>query len=297
MINNNKFHNLLFNLLFYIVSIFPLVILLRSATINIVTLILPIVFLLYIYATKIKISFIDDNNLLIYLFFFLLFILVNSIFHNESIIIILKSLGNFRYLLLTIIVFFILENINKKQRAFLVNFNVLLIFFICVDIIYQYFFYKDIFGFEPGMCSKGIEAGCNRFSGVFGDELIAGGYLSQIGVLFLLLFYYLNQKKKYILYKNIIYFIGLTSVIIITGERNATLILILTFSFIFCFQNKIKHLLLFISFLIGLIFFLGTYSKSIEERFVFPLQSFNKLNVANFYQKLSNNPLVYHYAA
>ena len=145
-----------------------------------------------------------------------------------------------------------LENTNKKQRAFLVNYNVLLIFFICADIIYQYFFYKNIFGFEPGMCPKGIEAGCKRFSGVFGDELIAGGYLSQIGVLFFLLFYYLNQKKKYILYKSIIYFISLASVIIVTGERNATLILILTFLFILCFHNKFKHIFLFISLFIDL---------------------------------------------
>ena len=297
MINNKTFHSLLFNLLLYIIFIFPLVILLRSATINVVTLILPILFLLYFYATKIKISFITDNNLLIYLFFFLLFILINSIFHNESNIIILKSLGNFRYLLLTIIVFFVLENTNKKQRVFLVNFNVLLIFFICADIIYQYFFYKNIFGFEPGMCPKGIEAGCKRFSGVFGDELIAGGYLSQIGVLFFLLFYYLNQKKKYIFYKSIIYFISLTSVIIVTGERNATLILILTFLFILCFYNKFKHIFLIISLFIGLIYFLGIFSKSIEERFIFPLQSLYKLNAANYYQKLSNNPWGYHYTA
>ena len=299
MIDNKKYHSFLFKLLFYLVAFFPLIIIFRSASINVATVILPILFLFYINIVKIKINNIINNLLFTYLFIFFLFILINSIFRNQDYYLILKSLGNFRYLLLTVAVFFVLENTNKEQKKFLIYFNASLILFVCADIIYQYFFYRNIFGFLPGMCPKGVIVhGCARFSGVFGDELISGGYLSQIGMLFFFLFYFFDQKKKnLILNKKTIYFLGLCFVIIITGERNAVLIVILTIFFLFFFQKKLRYFFLYISLLIFLIFSLGVFSKSIKERFVKPIKSLNNLNIENFYKKLTNNPWGYHYEA
>ncbi|MDC1179449.1 O-antigen ligase family protein [Candidatus Pelagibacter ubique] len=298
MIDNKKYHSFLFKLLFYLVAFFPLIIIFRSVSINVTTVILPILFLFYINAVKIKINDIINNHLFTYLFIFFLFILINSIFHNQDYYLILKSLGNFRYLLLAGIVFFVLEKSNKEQKKFLIYLNVTLILFVCGDIIYQYFFYKNIFGFLPGMCTEGITEQCQRFSGVFNDELIAGGYLSQIGLLFFILFYFFNQKGKNLkLDKNNIYFLGLFTVIIITGERNAVLIVILTLFFILIFQKKLRYFFLYILFLIVLIFSLGVLSNSIKDRFVKPLISLDKLNTANIYEKLKNNPWGHHYEA
>ena len=149
------------------------------------------------------------------------------------------------------------------------------------------------------MCAnKVLSEGCQRFSGVFNDELIAGGYLSQIGMLFFILFYFFHQKEKnLILNKKIIYFLVLFSVIIITGERNAVLISTLTLLFIFFFKKKLKFVFLFITLLIVLIFSLGVFSKGVEERFVKPIKSLNDLNTANIYEKLINNPWGHHYEA
>lgn len=299
MMDDRKYQNLLFKLLFYLVAFFPLIIIFRSTSINIVTVILPILFLFYIKTVKIKIIDIINNYLFIYLFVFFLFIVINSIFRDQGYYLVLKSLGNFRYLLLTIVVFLVLEKINKEQKKFLIYFNVTLILFVCADIIYQYFFYKNIFGFSPGMCPKGVVVGgCSRFSGVFGDELIAGGYLSQIGVLFFILFYYFDQKTKIIiLNKKTIYFLVLCFVIIITGERNAVLIVVLTMTFLFFFQKKLKYFFLYILLLTVIIFSLGVFSKSVKERFVEPIKSINNLNIENFYERLRNNPWGYHYEA
>ena len=298
MIDNKKYHSFLFKLLFYLVAFFPLIIIFRSASINVTTVILPILFLFYINAEKIKINDIINNHLFTYLFIFFLFILINSIFHNQDYYLILKSLGNFRYLLLAGVVFFVLEKSNKEQKKFLIYLNAILILFVCGDIIYQYFFYKNIFGFLPGMCPKGITEECQRFSGVFNDELIAGGYLSQIGLLFFILFYFFDKKEKNLtLNKNNIYFLGLFTVIVITGERNAVLIVILTLFFILIFQKKLRYFFLYTLFLIVLIFSLGVFSNSIKDRFVKPLISLNKLNTANIYEKLKNNPWGHHYEA
>jgi len=295
MLNNKKFHNFLYKSLFYLVAFFPLIIIFRSATINIATVILPIFFLIYINIVGIKINNIFNNHLFTYLFIFFLFILINSIFHNQDYYLILKSLGNFRYLLLTVAVYFVLENTSNEQKKFIIYFNVILIILVGGDIIYQFFINKDIFGFKAGMCANEV---CQRFSGVFGDELIAGGYLSQIGMLFFILFFFFHQKEKnLILNKKNIYFLGLYSVIIITGERNAVLILTLTLLFIFFFKKKLKFVFLFITLLIVLIFSLGIFSKGVEERFVKPIKSLNNLNTANIYEKLINNPWGHHYEA
>ena len=88
-------------------------------------------------------------------------------------------------MLLSVGVLLVLDKISFKEKKIFIYSNLLLILFVCVDIIVQFLFYKDIFGFLPGMCPKGVSAICYRFSGPFGDELIAGSYLSQIGLLFL----------------------------------------------------------------------------------------------------------------
>ena len=299
MLNNKKVEHYLYKLLLTIVIFYPLIIIFRSTTLNLITVILSMVFLYHISNEEKKSDIFLNNILLLYLFIFFIYVLINSIFHQQSYFLILKSLGNFRYLLLTAAVFYVLEGATKEQKKFLIYFNVILIIFVSGDIIYQFFLNKDIFGFKPGMCPNGLlPEGCQRFSGVFGDELIAGGYLSQIGMLFLILFYFFNQKKKnLILNKKIIYFLGLYSVIIITGERNAVLITTLALFFIFFFQKKLKYFFLSILLFIVLIFSLGVFSKGVEERFIKPIKSLNNLNTANIYEKLINNPWGHHYEA
>lgn len=284
--------------LYYLIALFPLIIILRSATINVVTVIFLIFFLIYANIARIKIANIFKNNLFTYLFIFFLYILINSIFHNQDYNLILKSLGNFRYLLLTVAVYFVLEKMSKKQKKFIIYFNVILIILVGCDIVYQFFFYENIFGFPPEMCSQGFDRECQRFSGVFGDELIAGGYLSQIGMLFLILFYFFNQKEKnLILNKKIIFFLGLYFTIIITGERNAVLIITLTLLFVFFFKKKLEFVFLLIALLIVLIFSIGVFSKGVQQRFIKPIKSLNNLNTANIYENLKNNPWGHHYEA
>ena len=299
MVNNKKVEHYLCKLLLIIVIFYPLIIIFRSTTLNLTTVILSIVFLYHISTEEKKSDIFLNNFLLFYLFIFFTYVLINSIYHQQGYFLIIKSIGNFRYLLLSAAVFYVLEGATNEQKKFLIYFNVILIIFVSGDIIYQFFINKDIFGFKPGMCSNGLlPEGCQRFSGIFGDELIVGGYLSQIGMLFLILFYFFNQKEKnLILNKKIIYFLGLYSVIIITGERNAVLITTLTLLFIFIFQKKLKYFFLSILLLIVLIFSLGEFLKGVEERFVKPIKSLNNLNTANIYEKLINNPWGHHYEA
>jgi hypothetical protein len=121
---------------------FPLIIILRIAAINTATLITSAI-LLFFFIKKIEINFFKDR-ILIYLSAFLFFIFANTLVHNQDFDIILKSLGNYRYLILTLSVYFALDSISEKSKKIFIYFNLCLVIFVGLDIIYQYNFQKNI---------------------------------------------------------------------------------------------------------------------------------------------------------
>ena len=172
-LNNTK------KILYFLVLIFPLIIVLRSAAINIALVFISLISILLIVKRQ---DFFFKDYFIKFIIIFLSFIFINSLFQFHNIETVIKSLGNFRYLFLTFAVFITLENITKKNYFLFIYLNLILIILIGLDILYQYNFKENIFGLMPGMCDSNLE-NCVRFSGVFGSELIAGGYLSQIGLL------------------------------------------------------------------------------------------------------------------
>ena len=186
IINHKKFNNIFL----CIILLFPLILILRSAATNIITIIISLILLIFC-TQKVK-NYFSKNNLLIFLSIFFFFSTINTLINNQDLIQTIKSLGNYRYLFLAIAVYIALDNSSKKFYENLVYFNFFLVIFVGLDIFYQYIFQKNIFGMMPGMCDK-YGANCQRFSGVFGDELIGGGYLSQFG---LLVFFFITKFKK-----------------------------------------------------------------------------------------------------
>ena len=237
IVNKNITNNFLNKVLLLLVFFFPLIILLRSSAINITTILVSIIMFFYFFKKK-QVN-IFKNNLLIYIIVFFSYIFVNSIIHFTSFDLLLKSLSNFRYLLLSMGVFLSLHIASENKKKFFIYFNIIIIFLVSIDILYQYFFYEDIFGFAPGMCTN-VLIKCQRFSGVFGEELIAGSYLSQIGFLILMLFLNLELNKIYFsFFFKIILCIFLLTIIILTGERAALLIVTVSLFFISFFKKKV----------------------------------------------------------
>jgi O-antigen ligase len=284
-------------LLLFLVFFFPLIIVLRSSAINITTVVISILILFNIFK-KIQTE-IFKNKLVIYIIIFLSYIFINSLIHFTSFDLLLKSLGNFRFLLLSLAVFFVFEKMSDIQKKFFIYFNIIIILLIAFDILYQFIFYKDIFGFLPGMCSRILPIKCLRFSGVFGDELIAGSYLSQIGFLILILFLNLDLKKKYFnfLIKAFLC-LFLLLIILLTGERAALLIIIISLFFIFFFKKKIINFFIILLFLLTLIFFLGQKIESINIRFNKLFNSWGSTSEQEpITKKIMESPWVLHYQA
>ena len=93
----------------------------------------------------------------------------------------IKSFAYIRFILFAMGLVLILDEF-KKFKLFLF-FIFLIIAFVEVDVIIQFIFGKDIFGHVP---SNRV-----RFSGPFGDELIAGGCITQfLSITFFLLFFF-----------------------------------------------------------------------------------------------------------
>jgi O-antigen ligase len=279
-----------------LVFFFPLIIILRSTAINIAVIAMSFIMLFYFF--KKKKDFFKDK-LVTYIFIYFSFIFLNSIIHFTSFELLLKSLGNFRYLLLSIAVFYVFGKISFSQKKFFIYFNITLIFLIALDILYQFIFYKDIFGFVPGMCVNTNPIKCVRFSGIFGNELIAGSYLSQIGFLILIFFLNLDLKKSYFnLLIKIFLCLFLFLIILLTGERSATLIIMISLFFIFFFKKKIISFFIIMLFLLTLTFFLGQKVESINSRFVKLFDSWGSTSEQkSIINKLVESPWGLHYQA
>jgi O-antigen ligase len=290
-LNNTK------KILYFLVLIFPLIIVLKSAAINIALIFISLISILLIVKRQ---DFFFKEYFIKFIIIFLSFIFINSLFQFHNIETVIKSLGNFRYLFLTFAVFITLENITKKNYFLFIYLNLILIILIGLDILYQYNFKENIFGLMPGMCDSNLE-NCVRFSGVFGSELIAGGYLSQIG---LLIFFLISDNKKFneskfyqIITRTFILFLFL--IIVLTGERNALLIFLICI-FLFCFlQKKIRMVTFLISNVTFLIILLlvSQNTQTIKGRYLKVLNISASKNESSIIEKIINTPWSYHYQA
>ena len=280
-----------------LVFCFPLIIVLRSSAINVAVTLVTILILFNIFKKK-QIEILK-NRLVIFIIIFLFFIFINSIINFISFEILLKSLGNFRYLFLSLAVFIVFEKISEKQRKFFIYFNLIIILLVIIDIFYQFIFYKDIFGFAPGMCDNSLPVKCLRFSGAFGDELIAGSYLSQIGFLILILFLNLDFNKiNFNYFMRFFVFFLLLLAILLTGERAALLIFVISFFFIYLFKKKIINFFFLLFFFLVLIFFSSQKIDSINKRFINLFDSWGstskQMTITN---KIIESPWSFHYQA
>lgn len=287
--------NLINKFFLFIVLCFPLILILRSFAINLVTITASVVFLLFFFK-KIKTD-LSKNSFLIYLFVFFFFILINSIIKNQEFNLILKSIVNYRYLILAIIVYIVFDSVSEKLKIFIIYFNICLVVIVGMDIIYQYNFEKNIFGFLPAFCDD-FGKNCVRFSGIFNQELIAGAYLSQVGLLFFFILNKKNQKSSFNYKFNYFFLAFLFSVILLTGERNALLVFLLSIFFYYIFQKKyLKFIKFFLLFFILFIIFAQKFN-SVNNRFVNVVNTWGDVyheKKSTLFEKIKDNPWSLHY--
>ena len=165
-------------------NIFPLIMLMPSGYITVYVAFFIIYSYTFIFIEKIriKILFLDY---LIFTFFILSIISTIINYSNTNYVILSKSIADIRFALL----FLLIRNLFYCK---IIRINILLIFslfctiFLSLDIFLQFFYGKDILGYPE------INA---RYSGVFGKEAIAGGYIQKFSILAILACFFLKFKR------------------------------------------------------------------------------------------------------
>ena len=251
MINNRK--------IFYLdklILFLPFSIIIGNAAININSILIG---LIYISLLALNRRYIFNNAKIILIFFVFLVPLSIGSFNsiNQSISLISLA-GIFRYFLVMLAIILCLE----KDKEFLNNFSKAIfvaIIFTASDTLIQFFFGKDILGYEI-QTSHG-----NRLSGPFRDELIVGSYLTKM--LFISFFFFLskNHNKKFFFYLVLIFVI-----VLLSNERAVTIMLFFSLIIYFSFSSFIKtrmKLTILTTFILS-IFLIVNFNSSIKSHFI-----------------------------
>ena len=238
-----------FQIVFYI---FPIMMLFPSGFITSYVTIFTLFSFYYLYKLNHKIRlFLVDYLLLI---FFLISFVSTLINFKSDYVILLKSLTDFRFALLFIIIrnLFIYK-IVKFKMLFLIT--AICTIFLSFDIFFQHIYGYDLFGYKP---SEG------RYNGIFNDEAIAGSYIQKffvisiIGVLFA---NFIKKKKFLFLFINFIglgilfsldrmpyiifFFILLLSIILVKNYRFtfilSSILSLILFTIIFTNNEKVNY--------------------------------------------------------
>ena len=234
----------------YLIMLIPLLYIFSVGLLNLAFILISIFFLFICFVNK-DFSFLKDK-FFIYLYIFWAYLLLSAIFIHKDIEVFLESFFYIRFIIFPIAIYYYLKK-NIKSFNKIKMFYLIIIFFVVIDTWFQFFYGKDIFGYELPVL-KG------RLSGPFGKELIVGGYLCFIGVLTLLINFYKNQLLLNKLF--IFYFLILVSTIFISGERASILILFLFLFFNLFLNKEIRKKISLILFLVTCVFFILIYLSS-----------------------------------
>ena len=219
------------------------------------------------------------NNFFSYfLIIFNIYIIIISLFSNNPFLSLESSLFYFRFFLFSLGTWVLLQ---KNILNFKLFFFILLIIFILVsfDAYIQFFFENNIFGQQKQL---------TRISGIFGEELILGSFLSRMYPLFFAISFYLSKENKGYLATSMLLFIVIDVLIFLTGERTAFLLLILHLLLILVLVKSMRLLRLG-TFVISilLITFLTTFFPGSKDRMID--DTISQLNIDKVISNLSSD--------
>ena len=236
-----------------------------------------IIFLYISFKKKLKKYFFNPISIFFLLFF--IFIILNSIFALHPLISLKSSAFYPRFYIFALSIWYLLDNDDFFKKIIL-NTAIVVLVFVNLDTLIQYFVGADIFGFDSYN---------HRLSGPFGEELIVGSFISKL-LPFIVSLYFLINKK-------ITLSIGLliaTSfcVTFLSGERTS-FFYIFTFLLIYLFFcHPILNKKILISFIIASFLFILTtlmLDKSRYQRMViYPICAMN-LDVFSLLKCTSNS--------
>ena len=226
---------------------------------------------------KIDYTFLD--KLIIFSF---MYVLLNGVYNNyyyrtNDISLdnttLIKSIFYLRFLLLYFLINFFIKNNLINIKFFFIASSIAVIF-VSLDLLYQFYYGYDIFGFEA---VKG-----RRLSGPFGDELVAGSFIFRFGIFsfFLLPIFYKINNKFFLWLILILLFLLLFFALLLSGNRTPLFLFLITIACIFFFEKKIrKFFFLFVPLIIILVSLIYNFNQKTKDH----LGSYKNKIISFFY--------------
>ena len=220
---------ILFSLPKHLIYLIPVFLVTGPFLSDLAVTLISIIFIVILFKEKNFSIFNNKFYLIFFIFYF--YLIINSLSQNQNYDSLRISFTYVRFGLFSLALMYFLSNdaklIKKIFYSLIVTF-VILIFDGCL----QYFLGKNILGWNlkyPGP----------RVSSLFGDELILGSYIARMFPIFIGLMFFFNfsKDKKFLFY---ILILGSLFLILISGERTAFFLTLLSFVLMFflIFENK-----------------------------------------------------------
>jgi O-antigen ligase len=265
----------------FFLLIFPIAIITGSFLVNFLSILLAILFIIYISTYK-NIKLFEDKTLLLLLIIFFSF-MTSSLFSNYQSKSAIKTLSFIRILLFFLCIYYLILKDKEESLLKLSKVVFFLTLFISSDLWVQYYIGENILGYPKQQA--------NRLTSIFGNEQIPGSIIFKF--LPFVIYYLLQLSKKNFLsrFKYLI-FLFIYFSILITGERASTIVvtLFLFLMIIFNFRiiNKKKFLIYFIIFIAIFYYLYANQNSVIKERISYTVD--HQLH-NNVYKTLFKNAL------
>lgn len=249
---------------------FPFSLILGSFAVNLNIFLLIIIFTLFFFKDLFNFKFNYYDKIILFFFCYtILVFLINYIEYDlkEIIfpkIITIKTFFYLRFLLLYLIIR-ILINKNILQIKWFIFSCAFFSVLVCFDIFFQYSFGKNIIGLEP--------VSSRHFSGLFGQELIAGGYIQKLFIFIFFIPIILNLNDKFKFYISILIFLIICFGIILSGNRMPLVLSMIIFFGYLLINKNLRIKIIKTTFLLSIFFFL-----------IFLSNPTFKMNIINFYK-------------
>jgi len=247
----------------YIIFIFPLSLLTGPFLADLLVVISGILVFTHIVRKKI---WIKNINLKIFFYFFLSIIISslinfffnNQIEYNEKIISLIKSFAYIRFLLLFITLYLFINTKNHFLKIYIIS--SIIVFFLCFDTSYQFFFGENLFGF--------YSTENRRLTSIFDDEAIIGGVILKFFLIQSISFFVLKNlfQNKYFYISYLLSILVILPTIIFTLERTSLLLFIFSLILIILFLKKKKiRIYIFSVLLILIVAIYSIFPKALDR--------------------------------
>ena len=256
----NNFKNLKIDHTLYLFYFLPVFFLIGRSLVDFAITYLGLSFFIINFLIRKDFKILQNKIFVASLFFWLVLVFVSLFSSNQSLSL-LKSISYLRFILFFGASVLIIN--NKKFRVEIFYKTLMLsILLINFDIFIQYLFGYNFLGFEPVATSQFSY----RYSGFFGEEYIAGGYIQRF-LLILAIIILSDINKFYKKYYTEILILFSMIIILITGDRMALIAIFYSIFFIFIFfKNSRKHVLMIFVIFLSSAGLMMISDKGIHER-------------------------------